>query len=133
MWVAFIKARAWLVWVFAIPGLFFVVYWGTADTGLLREGLHAWVLGLLIFSVWILKNFEIQARFFWKLYNWALLSRVFAIPLMLLLPTMPFSHVPVQRAFALSDAVALTAMLVGTVWLSVAMFRHAERLRRSAT
>lgn len=132
MGVAFLKARAWLIWVFAIPGLFFVVYWGTADSGLLREGLHAWVLGLLIFSVWILQKFQLHAQRFWRLCNWALLSRMVAIPVMLLLPTMPFSHFPIQREFAVSDAVALLTMITGIVWLCLFMFRHAERLRREA-
>lgn len=132
LWVALLKARAWLLWVFCVPVFLFIVYWGTADTGLLREGLHAWVLGLMIFSVCILKKFEIDAQGFWKLCNWALLSRAVAIPVMLLLPTISLPHSPIRREFALSDTAALLTMLGGSVWLCVFMFRHAEKLRRQA-
>jgi hypothetical protein len=132
MWDAFLKERIWLLWVFCIPVLIFVVYWGTADTGLLREGLHAWVLGLLIFSVCILKKFETHAPVFWRVCNWALLSRVVAIPVMLLLPTMPFSRSPIQSEFALSDIVGLLTMLGATAWLCIDIFRHAEKLRRES-
>lgn len=133
MWVACLKARAWLLWVFVIPGLFFVIYWGTADTGLLREGLHAWVIGLLIFWVWVLKTFEMRAQRFWQVCNWALLSRIVAIPLMLLLPVISFPlQSPIRREFELSDIAALLTMLAGTVWLCLYMFRYAEILRRQA-
>jgi hypothetical protein len=86
----------------------------------------------MIFSVCILKKFEIDAQGFWKLCNWALLSRAVAIPVMLLLPTVSLPHSPIRREFALSDTAALLTMLGGSVWLCVFMFRHAEKLRRQA-
>jgi hypothetical protein len=132
LWIALSKARAWLFWVFCIPIALFTLYWGPADSGLLREGLHSWFLGLMIFSVCILKKIDGGVQGFWRVCNWALLSRMIAVTLMLLLPTVVITQSPVQREFALSDIAALLTMLAGPVWLCWFTFRYAEILRKQA-
>lgn len=132
IYIAFLKARSWLILVFAIPLLFFTVYWGGASSGMLREGLHPWFLGLMIFSVVVWKKFSAQSRRLWKICNWALAFRGLEISAMLLLPAVWSQHELVRSRFALSDIVALIVMLAGTLWLCFYMFKCAEDLRKRA-
>ncbi len=130
MYVAWRRARKWLLLVFVLPFLFFCAYFGwPVVRGLMREGLHAWFLGLMIFAAVIWHKYLTQAQTFWRICNWALLFRGVEIVAMLLLPTIWSQHLVVQRQFAASDALSLSVMLVGTAWLAVFTFKFAERLR----
>ncbi len=132
VWMALSKAFAWLLLVFVIPFTFFLFYWGMSSGGLTREGLHAWVLGLLISTVVIWKKFPPTSDRFWCVCNWALLLRGVEILLMLLLPTLASTQVFFQRQFQVTDIVALLTMLGVTGALCVYLFRSAERLRRES-
>ncbi len=129
IYVAFWKARAWLVLVFVGPLVLFTVYWGANISGMLRENLHPWFLGLMIFSVIVWKKYMAQSPGFWHVCNWALLFRGVEILLMLLLPSIWSQHLLVQRQFAPTDVLALVTIFGGTTWLCVYMFRFAEALR----
>lgn len=124
------KALVWLILVFVIPFAFFLAYWGMSSGGLTREGLHAWVLGLLISSIVIWKKFPPASDRFWRFCNWALLFRGLEIVLMLLLPTIASGPVVVQRQFQVSDVLALLIMVGGTSFLCVYVFRFAEKIRQ---
>lgn len=129
IWIGLLKAAAWLWLVFVIPFAFFVAYWGMSSGGLAREGLHAWMLGLLIFSVVIWKRFPPQSNTFWRFCNYSLLFRGFEILAMMLLPVIASNQTLAQRQFEVSDILALLAMVGGTGFLCAYLFVFAERLR----
>jgi hypothetical protein len=129
LYVAFWKARAWLLLVFVIPFALFTVYWGASISGMVRENLHAWFLGLMVFAVIIWKKHLSHSQRFWQICNWALLFRSVEILMMLLLPAMWTQGLLVQKQFAPTDMVALLTMILGTLWLCIYTFRFAERLR----
>jgi hypothetical protein len=131
IYVAFWKARAWLLLVFVMPFALFTIYWGASISGMLRENLHAWFLGLMIFAVIVWKKHMGHSKRFWQICNWALLLRGVEIVLMLLLPAISTQHMILQRQFALTDIVALMIMLGGTAWVCFYTFRFAEDLRTS--
>lgn len=129
IYVAAWKARAWLLLVFVMPFALFTIYWGASISGMLRENLHAWFLGLMIFAVIVWKKYLGHSKRFWRICNWALLFRGVEILLMLLLPAISTQHMLLQTQFALTDIVALLIMMGGTTWLCIYMFRFAEHLR----
>ena len=132
MYVAWRRARAWLLLIFVIPLFFFAAYFGwPVARGLMREGLHAWFLGLIIFAGVIWREYLAQAQTFWRICNWAVLLRGIEILTMLLIPSIWSTHLIVQRQFVISDVLALAVMLAGTVWLAAFTFRFAETLRLS--
>jgi hypothetical protein len=110
--------------------LLFVCYWGADTTGLLRKGLHAWFLGLLIFIVAMWRRYASHFDRFWRFCQIALLMRMIEIPLMLVLPAIWTRHALVQRKFALSDSIAFVTVLSGSAWLCLTTLRHTERLRK---
>jgi hypothetical protein len=96
---------------------------------MLKENLHAWFLGLMIFSVIVWKKYQGPYQRFWQICNWALLFRGVEILLMLLLPSISTKQMLLQTPFALTDILALLTMLGGIAWLSTYTFRFAEVLR----
>lgn len=131
-YVGYRKARAWLFVVFLIPLAFFFVYWGISNGGIVREGLHAWFLGSLIFAVVIWHKFLAASDLFFRLCNGALLFRGIETLCMMLLPGIASQHALVQLPFVLSDTAALAAMFAATGLLYGLMYRLAERLRRES-
>ena len=129
LYVAFWKARAWLLLVFVIPFALFTAYWGASISGMLRENLHPWFLGLMIFAVIVWKKHVSRHQRFWQICNWALLFRGVEILLMLLLPAMWTRRLFLQRLFATTDVVALLVMILGTAWLCIYTFNFVEKLR----
>lgn len=127
------KWRAWFFALFVIPLVVFVVYWGWSSSGLMREGLHAWFLGLMLFSIIVWHRFLPASGRFFQLCNWALLFRGVETICVLLLPTIASQHVIVQPPFVLSDTIALVVMSAGTLYLYFYVFCRAEELRRSTT
>ncbi len=128
VYLAFRRARAWLLLVFVIPFMFFAAYWGWSSLGLLREGLHAWFLGLMIFAVVIWKKYLAHSWRFWQIAKCTLSLRAFEILLMLLLPSTWSQHKVLQGQFAPTDVLALLTMFASTAGLGVYIFRVADRL-----
>jgi hypothetical protein len=133
IWWGYRKMRAWLIALFVIPFALFVPYWGWGSSGLLREALHAWFLGLMIFAVVIWYRYLRGSKLFFRLVNWTLLFRGVETLCVLLLPTIASQHMLVQQPWVLSDVVAFAAMFVLTVVLYLFVFRYAERLRVHAS
>jgi hypothetical protein len=129
LYVGYVKVRAWLAALIVIPAVFFFLYWGISSGGILREGLHAWFLGLMIFAVVIWQRFLRRFDLFFRFCNWALLFRGAETLCVLLVPTIASQRVLVQPPFVLSDAVALIAMIAGVACLYAYLFRYAEELR----
>lgn len=125
------KARAWFILLIVIPFLFFTAYWGAASSGVLREGMHAWFLSLMVGAVIILYKFAPNNIRLFKALNISILFRGAEILLMLLLPTISTQHKLVQQQFLVSDVLSLLGMVCGTVWLTWFSFNYAERLRTS--
>lgn len=132
LYLAYRKARAWFLALLVIPFALFVPYWGWGLSGLLREGLHAWFLGLILFAVVIWYRFARRSGLFFRIVNGTLLFSGFETLCVLLLPTIVSQHSFVQPPFVLSDTVALVGMFAGTAALYAFTFRFAERLRRQA-
>jgi hypothetical protein len=133
VYAGFFRARAWLLFVFVIPFAFFWVYWGFTSTGLLPEGLHPWVLGLLIFSVVIWRKIAPSELAFSVACSIAILLRGIETLLMLLLPAIWSTRKLVATPFLLSDSIALFSMVASAGWLYTLTFRQAASLWQSAS
>ncbi|HZQ52240.1 MAG TPA: hypothetical protein VFB14_08590 [Bryobacteraceae bacterium] len=130
MYVGVRKAPWWVLLVFAIPFLLFTAFTGIDNSGLLKEGLHAWFLGLMTFSVVMWSRFE-GSQTFWKICNWALAARGIEVLLMMLLPAMWTRHAVVERPFVGTDVLALFVMLGATAWLYGYAFARIREMGRA--
>ncbi|MBV9762586.1 MAG: hypothetical protein JO340_18645 [Acidobacteriaceae bacterium] len=128
-WLALKRTFAYLSLVFAVPLAIFIVYWGMSSAGLAREGLHAWILGLLIATIAIWRKFPPASQTLWRFCNWALAFRGVEILLMLLLPTLASNPMLVQTQFAVTDIASLISMLAIVAFLALCLFRSAEQMR----
>lgn len=126
---ALVRARAWFMLLIVIPFLFFAAYWGAASSGVLREGMHAWFLSLMIGSVVVLYRFAASEQAFFRFLNFAILFRGIEVLSMLVLPTIWTQGKAVQEQYWLSDALSLLVMFAGTIWLTWFAFTHAEKMR----
>jgi hypothetical protein len=116
--VGFRRAKVWAWLVIAPPFALFVVYWGAGSTGLLREGLHGWVFGLLLFAVVIWKVHLSSSRRFSMLATAALAFRGLETIAMLI----PFSAwqrgYVLQRPYQASDLLMLLIVISGVCLLT---------------
>ena len=111
-----------------IPLLAFVIYWGDASTGLLREGLQVWVLTLLA-AVAIEQH---AAGYPWlrhPLLRGVLAFRVVELLLVAILPTIATTGRIIAPLFALTDVVAVALLLVVTGLLIAAVWREPADVR----
>jgi hypothetical protein len=108
--------RAWRLWkwpVFAAviaPFLAFTVYWGASRTGMLREGLQAWVLVLLAVAALQQRH----AGFPWlrsKPVRAILALRSVELVVIAVGPALATGQGLIASAFPLTDIVALVAMI----------------------
>jgi hypothetical protein len=123
-------ARAWLVFIVFVPLLVFTLYWGAFTTGLLREGLHAWVLGVLCLGAWCWLTHGAKAHGWWRYTSWALLLRGIETIAMLILPGIVTQRRLINDTFAITDVISLALLLAGCTTLYVLTFRLSESLRR---
>ncbi len=111
-----------------VPFGTFAVYWGDASTGLLREGLHVWMLTLLA-GVAI----EQGARGFPWLRSSstrALLSlRVVEVLLVAVAPTIATTHQFLDHRFAVTDSLALLTMTGVCGTIAVVVWRETDPFR----
>lgn len=107
------SARRWpwpVVATVVVPFLLFVVYWGASSTGIMREGMQAWALTLFV----VIGCEQAAASFGWlrsKPVRVVLALRVAEVLVMALVPTLATRHQLLGDSFAVSDAIALAAML----------------------
>jgi hypothetical protein len=123
LWRAFRRWR-WPVTAAVIaPFAAFAVYWGGSRTGMLREGLHTWVL--IVIAVVALQQWS--AGFPWFKSTWirALLAlRTVELLAVALGPGLTTTHILVGSTVAFTDVVALVAMagfsaiLARVIWLA---------------
>lgn len=108
------------------PLLFFVVYWGASITGVLREGMQAWVFVLIA----VVATQQAAAGFPWlrSLPIRAILAlrgiEVLAVAVGATLGTRGFD--PLSAPFTLSDAVAFLLILIFSGLLIAAVWRGTE-------
>ncbi|MGH9153392.1 MAG: hypothetical protein ACRD03_13560 [Acidimicrobiales bacterium] len=101
-----------------VPFLVFAGYWGADRTGLLREGMHVWVLTLVALAAAAVarrhgapapaSRFEAAA--------WSL--RAVEVAAMMVVPAAVAGDGLYRRAFLRTDLMALAVMAAGTWWLA---------------
>lgn len=126
--------RAWKLWrwpVFAtvmVPVVCFAIYWGNSKTGLLREGLQAWVLALLAVAAMQQR----AADYPWlrsKPVRVILTLRPAELALIAVGPTLATTGALIGRGARVNDVVALTAMAGFAAFLAALTWRTTpERL-----
>ena len=104
-----------------VPFVGFAIYWGSFSSGLLREGLHAWVLTVLI--LWALEVRPLLAAggIGAQVVRVVLVARLVDVLVMLFLPTL-IAPDPDRPQFRLTDAAGIAMMIVGVIalgWLTV--------------
>lgn len=127
-----LRTWTWPTTVFiGVAFLAFAIYWGASATGMLREGLHAWVLSLLV-----MVGAEQAAHGFPYLRALStrliLLSRVVEVLLVAMLPTIVTSHVLISSQYVITDVVALAMMLSAAFLLGRAIWREGAVLAHPA-
>jgi hypothetical protein len=133
LYLGFKKMFMWTTLVFVVPFLLFTAYWGATASGMVREGLHAWLLGLLCFVVFIWHRFAADSGWFWKFSSTALLFRGVETLAMMLLPTFATQQRVLGETHAFSDSCCLALMFAGVGALSVYTFYYSEQLRKQGT
>jgi hypothetical protein len=122
LWRAFRRWPWGITATVIVPFLVFTVYWGGASTGMFREGLHAWVLTLIV----VVAVQQRCARFGWLRSGGirALLTlRPVEVLLVAMLPTIITLNRLWGTPYVLTDIVAVVTMIgltgwfVATVWL----------------
>lgn len=120
--------------VVPVPVLLFTVYWGASITGMLREGLHAEVLTLLLLFAWV--QFAAAPVWAWSRgVRLLLLSRAPETLLMLALPTVYTNRALLGTGHRGTDLAALALMVGGLAWLGWQLWRLPEwepALRRAS-
>ena len=119
-------ARRWPWAVFVtvvLPFLGFTVYWGGASTGMLREGLHTWILTLLA----VVAVEQADRRFAWlcsRPIRALLALRAVEVLLIAVVPTLATRHRLIDGSFALTDVLALSAMVALSAALAASLWRE---------
>jgi hypothetical protein len=107
------SARRWpwaVVATVVVPFLLFVVYWGSSTSGLMREGLHTWVLTLFV----VVACDQAARGFGWlrsRAIRVLLILRVLEVLAVALVPTLATRHELLGDSFEISDAIAVIAMV----------------------
>lgn len=111
---ASIKATVPFLAVVLIPFLLFALYWGTTTSGLLREGLHVWVVVVLLTFVWSRRSRDSDpSRVLRIVFGVVASSRAIEILLMMLLPTLLTAPSQISKRFLTTDVFALATMVLG--------------------
>jgi hypothetical protein len=111
-----------------VPFVGFAIYWGDADTGLMREGLQVWLLTLVV----VIALEQRSERYAWlrSVPARAVLAlRSLEVLLVAMLPTLLTRHRIAQSRFRLTDVVAVLALVVLCGWLGSITWR--ERVGRA--
>ena len=99
--------------VLIAPLVMFVTYWGFTSSGVMREGLHAWLAGVLVLAAWGLAEMSTRhLRAATVLMRLSML-RIVEILAMLLLPALTTGPL-IRPADAPGDVTALALMALGT-------------------
>lgn len=93
-----------------IPFVAFSIYWGSSDSGMMREGLQAWAL-VLCAVIAIQQRAAGYAWFRSKLVRVVLVLRVAEVLLVAVGPALATNHILISSGFTFNDIAAVTAML----------------------
>lgn len=104
--------------VVVLPFVLFAVFWGADATGLLREGMHVWVLTLVAFVACARVVAEAPRPAASRLDTALFALRSPETLLMLVLPAWVTTGALYQRPFLWTDVVALAVMVAGLAWLA---------------
>ena len=128
--IAFRKAVPWMMLLFVPALLFFITYFGAPNTGLMREGLHGWFLGFIVFAVVVWHKHLPSSRLLWKFATFALVFRAVET-LWILVPFASWSRGYIlQPPFVVSDLCCLLVMVTGSLWLAAYAARECRSLAR---
>lgn len=116
------RAPAVFATVIVLPFVIFATFWGGDATGLLREGMHVWVLTIVVAVVWTLARRRAPSRALARREAGCLAFRAIEVFLMLTVPAAVGSGALVQRQFLATDIVALAVMVAGLSWLAYESF-----------
>jgi hypothetical protein len=128
--VRFARRSPWLfAAAIAVPFVGFWIYMGSDSSGLIRDGLHFWVVitllaAFLAHSVW--RGAPTRSRRAQQLVRVLLAARAFEVAFMLVGPPIVEGHLFDTKAFVITDVVALTTMFVGVSALAVLTWRWFE-------
>lgn len=127
------RARLWIVMIFLPAFLLFVAYFGAPNSGLMREGLHAWFLGFLVFCVIVWRRHLTDSRALWTFATAALAFRGIET-LCVLVPFASWARgYLLQPPFTLSDFLCLVAMFFGSGYLVYYAIAQCRSLRYPVT
>jgi hypothetical protein len=125
-------ARRWPWAIFAtivVPLVVFTVYWGASITGLLREGMQAWVVALIA----VVAVQQAASGFPWldsKPVRAILSLRAVEVAALAVGATLGTRGIdPVNGIYKVTDSVAIAAILAFSVLLGVAVWRETGALR----
>jgi hypothetical protein len=115
--------------VVILPFAVFWLWWGSSSTGLLREGLHFWVAGMIVLALW--RRLQPGQPAFTNLERFAILLRPLECAAMMLVPTWATTGV-LGWSFRATDLLMVGAMLAGLGWLAWATNRELTSVGTSA-
>jgi hypothetical protein len=110
IWRAFRRWTWPIVATIVTPFVAFTIYWGASQTGMLREGLHAWVLALIA----VVALQQASTGFPWlrsKVVRVILTLRTVELLAIALVPALATGSAVLGGNWGLNDVVALLAML----------------------
>jgi hypothetical protein len=123
LWRA-LRRRPWAtIATVIVPFVAFAIYWGDADTGLVREGLQVWVLTLIV----VIAVEQRSEGFAWLRSVPArgiLALRSLEVFLIATLPMLLTRHRIAQSRFRLTDMVDVLAMVILCGWLGSITWRE---------
>lgn len=109
-----------------VPFLVFAVYWGSYTSGLMREGLHVWLLTLLILAGVQLKDDLHRPRFALFVIA-ALLLRLVEVTAMMTVTSVYGARAVISAKWAVTDVTALGLMIAAVFGLAVLSVREIRR------
>ncbi len=112
------KATLWMVLVFLPSLTLFIVYFGAPNTGLMREGMHAWFLGFVVFAIVVWNRHLCASKALWRFATAALVFRGLET-MCVLVPFASWSRgYLLQPPFQPSDLCSLAVMVAGSIYLA---------------
>jgi dolichyl-phosphate-mannose-protein mannosyltransferase len=130
MWRIMRRRPYLFVAVAVVPFLVFAVYWGSFTSGLMREGLHVWLLTLFILAGVQLKD-DLHRPQFTLFVTAALLLRLVEVTAMMTVPSVLGARTVISAKWAVTDVTALSLMIAAVVGLAV--LSVSEIRRRAAS
>lgn len=110
--------------VVVIPFVIFLIYWGNGTSGILREGMQAWVLAVLA----VVAVEQAGSHFSWlrsKAIRAILVLRAFEIFVLAITATLGTQGPnPISEKYGLNDAVAFAAMIFFAALMMFAIWRE---------